>query len=386
MIKCPHCGEMTDASIPICTNCGMPITDEIELSETPKEEIKIVSKKIAKPVSPSVTAFPTKTATTPQIRAPSREKITKTTPKISPRTDERKPGTIVPVKALERALKGDHKIEDSEEISHPIESPFTPIDESELPSEEVLMSSLSPRAKASSSKAKQPLAQSSMSRRPSSTTKIQSITEKEDIEFEIEEPTEEEIPLAAASVTSTITCPKCGHIYTPDNFEYPEYVYAAMGRARMEAAIELIKEKRYTEAIELLNKAKKIYEHANIEDGIKNTIEKINESYISMGEIYRKQGEQLLKQKQYEDAIVQFNYARSYYIKADAEKRVNSMDNKIQETYQKLGEELQKEAEQEVKQGNNKIALALYQKAINIYLKINETKKIKEIEKKMKKL
>lgn len=346
LIKCPHCGKLTDASIPICTNCGLPITDDIELSTEPKEEKKITEK-----VS---------------VRAPI---ATSTKPEVSKTS---KSGTIVPVKALEKALKGEHIVEE-ETTAIEIESPFTPIDESELPSDEVLESAIEPigeHKQAIQDKVSAP----------------QKTTTGEDIEFEIEEPIEEGIPVSAASVTSTITCPRCGHIYTPDNFEYPDYVYEAMGKARIEAANALMKEKKFTEAIELLNKAKRIYEHASNEDGIKTTNEKITDAYVSLGEIYRKEGEKLLKNKQYEEAIEQFNIARDYYIKAEDNKRIKNIENKIRETYEKAADEYQKQAEQYAKRGDRSNALNLYQKAIDICLKINDTKTIRDIEKKMRKI
>jgi len=341
LIKCPHCGELTDASIPICTNCGLPITDEIELSSEPKEEVKIVEK-----------------ATKP-------EPIAKVEAPAKPSKSE----TIVPVKALEKALKGEHKIEEESTHMEVVESPFTQIDESELPSDDVLEAAIEPKTTEAQVK-----------------KHTKQTTGEEDIEFEIEEPTEEGVSVSAVSVTTTITCPRCGHIYTPDNFEYPTYVYEAMGKARVEAANALIKEKKYIEAIELLNKAKRIYEHASHEDGIKNTNEKITNAYISLGEIYRKEGESLVKNKQYEDAVRQFEIAKDYYIKAKDSKRIKNMENKINEAYEKAAEDYKKRGDAAVKSDDKKLALELYQKAIDCYLKINDTKSIREIEKKIKKL
>ncbi|MHA1577639.1 MAG: zinc ribbon domain-containing protein, partial [Candidatus Thorarchaeota archaeon] len=55
-------------------------------------------------------------------------------------------------------------------------------------------------------------------------------------------------------------CPDCGKSVTSDGFEYPNYVYGAMGKARVEAGIAKLKENEHEEAIELFEKGKVLFE------------------------------------------------------------------------------------------------------------------------------
>ncbi|MHA2386709.1 MAG: hypothetical protein ACXAEE_10925, partial [Candidatus Thorarchaeota archaeon] len=75
----------------------------------------------------------------------------------------------------------------------------------------------------------------------------------------------------------TPECPSCGFSISGDGFEYPGYVYEAMGKARMEDGYGKLEAKEFEPAIETFEMAKKLFERAANEKAIADATKMIDE-------------------------------------------------------------------------------------------------------------
>jgi hypothetical protein len=179
-------------------------------------------------------------------------------------------------------------------------------------------------------------------------------------------------------------CPSCGSALTSDGFQYPPYVYEAMGKARIEHGEQLLEENEHEEAIESFEKAKLLYERANDEKKIEKCREKIDEGYESMAEFHYDQAEVHKKNREYEWAIVQYKKAREIYMLTTKRKERAKCAKKVRECYVDWGEELEERGEYLAKEGRTREALAKYQKAAERYRQGEDDKRLKGLEKKIK--
>ncbi|MHA1908293.1 MAG: hypothetical protein ACW98Y_13425 [Candidatus Thorarchaeota archaeon] len=106
------------------------------------------------------------------------------------------------------------------------------------------------------------------------------------------------------TILETPTCPDCGGTVGSDSFEYPPYVYDAMGKARMNYGVHLLKELDHESAIEQFEIAKKLFEHGGITKMVEEATKRVDEGYDAMAEHHYIQGENHLKEKQYDWGIV----------------------------------------------------------------------------------
>jgi len=183
----------------------------------------------------------------------------------------------------------------------------------------------------------------------------------------------------------TPSCPSCGVTLSGDDFEYPGYVYEAMGQARLEDGESKLSEKEFEAAIESFEKAKTLYERAGNQKMVDECIKRTDLGYDSMANDHFEQAENHRKSNQYEWAIVQFRKARELYMfSTDAKKRVRCA-SKVRECYVDWGKELESDGDQLAKKGQTREALAKYQEAAEKYRQADDKKKLGSLDKKIRK-
>jgi hypothetical protein len=181
------------------------------------------------------------------------------------------------------------------------------------------------------------------------------------------------------------SCPSCGAVLTGDDFEYPAYVYSAMGKARFDHGIELLDSNQPQEAIEAFEKAKKLFERAEDEKMIEISIRKIDEGYDAMGHSHFALGEKHLRDGEFEWAIVQFRKAREIYMLSTDKKLRAKCAEKIRVCYLVWGKSLEDEADRLAKEGDVRTALERYKQAAEKYRDGGDDKRLKGLEKKIRK-
>jgi hypothetical protein len=183
----------------------------------------------------------------------------------------------------------------------------------------------------------------------------------------------------------TPSCPSCGAAITSDDFQYPPYVFEAMGKARIERGDQLLKEDEHERAIESYEMAKLLFERADNEKGVAECTKRVDEGYDAMARFHYDQGETHLKENQFEWAIVQFKKARELYMfSTDAKKRAKCSE-KSREAYEKWGRSLESEGDELAKAGNSRDALMKYQDASAKYREGGAKKRLKGLQKKIRK-
>ncbi len=182
----------------------------------------------------------------------------------------------------------------------------------------------------------------------------------------------------------TPSCPHCGAALTGDDFEYPGYVYEAMGRARMEHGVELLKKGEHERAIEEFERAKKLYSRANNEKMVAEASRRVDEGYETMAASHFSEGERHLKEKEFEWAIVQFKKAREIYMFTALAKMRAKCTDRIKRTYEEWGKALEEEGDRLAKAGDSRRALAKYQEAAEKYREAEAPKRLRGLEKKIR--
>lgn len=188
----------------------------------------------------------------------------------------------------------------------------------------------------------------------------------------------------STSIVETPTCPECGTSISSDSFEYPEYVYETMGRARMEHGMDLLRDNEHEKAIEQFEIAKKLYEHAGSDKMVEEAVKRVDQGYDSMAEHHYVQGETLLKEGQHEWSIVQFKKARELYMfSTDAKKRTRC-SQRVRDTYEEWGKSLEDEGDRLSKSGDTRSALAKYTEAAEKYREADAPKRLRGLDKKIR--
>ncbi|MFX1260549.1 MAG: tol-pal system YbgF family protein [Promethearchaeota archaeon] len=183
----------------------------------------------------------------------------------------------------------------------------------------------------------------------------------------------------------TPDCPNCGFSISGDGFEYPGYVYEAMGKARMEDGFGKLEAKQFEPAIETFEMAKKLFERAANEKAIADATKMIDEGYDAMANDHFEQAENHRKANEYEWAIVQFRKARELYMfSTDAKKRAKCSE-KVRDCYVEWGKVLEDEGDALAKAGQTRKALTKYQEAAQRYREGEDDKKLKSLDKKIRK-
>ena len=183
----------------------------------------------------------------------------------------------------------------------------------------------------------------------------------------------------------TPACPNCGIALSADEFEYPPYVFDAMGKARLEHGTHHLEENEHEKAIESFEIAKMLFERAGNEKGIAESTKRVDIGYDAMAQFHFDQAENHMKTHEFEWAVVQFRKARELYMfSTDAKKRARCSE-KVREAYVEWGKDLETQGDQLAKQGSSRDALTKYQEAAAKFREGNESKRLKGLEKKIRK-
>jgi hypothetical protein len=187
------------------------------------------------------------------------------------------------------------------------------------------------------------------------------------------------------SELGTPACPNCGTSLSSDDFEYPNYVFDSMARARLEQGMKRLDENEHEKAIESFETAKMLFEKAQNEKGVQESTKRVNLGYDSMARFHFDQGDNHLKAHEYEWAVVQFRKARELYMfSTDAKKRARC-NEKVRESYVEWGKSLESEGDRFSKEGRSRDALAKYQEAAAKFREGEEKKRLKGLDKKIRK-
>ncbi|MHA1964021.1 MAG: hypothetical protein ACXACG_08290 [Candidatus Thorarchaeota archaeon] len=183
----------------------------------------------------------------------------------------------------------------------------------------------------------------------------------------------------------TPVCPNCGIALSSDEFEYPPYVFEAMGKARLEHGEHYLQENEHEKAIESFEIAKMLFERGGNEKGVAESTKRVDIGYDAMAKFHFDQGDNHMKTHEFEWAVVQFRKARELYMfSTDAKKRARCSE-KVREAYVEWGKDLETQGDQLAKQGSSRDALAKYQEAAAKFREGDERKKLKGLEKKIRK-
>ncbi|MGY5877050.1 MAG: zinc-ribbon domain-containing protein [Candidatus Thorarchaeota archaeon] len=181
-------------------------------------------------------------------------------------------------------------------------------------------------------------------------------------------------------------CPGCGMALTEDeDFEYPQYVYDAMGKARVEFGDKKIVENDHERAIEEYEKAKLLFERSGNVKNIDEAIKRIDEGYEKMAGYHFDQAELHLKESEFEWAIVQYKKARELYMLTTDSRMKVKCAQKVRDCFADWGRAIETEGDMYSKQGRSRDALDLYRQAAEKYRQGDATSKLKGLDKKIRK-
>ncbi len=184
--------------------------------------------------------------------------------------------------------------------------------------------------------------------------------------------------------TEVPSCPNCGSPLTDDGFQYPSYVFEALGRARMEAGLQHLREDRHEKAIESFEKARMLFEKAGNQKLVEEARRRVDEGYLAMGAFHYAKAEEHLRGGEFEWAIVQFKKAREIYmLTADVKMRARSSE-RVRECYSEWGKSIEAEGDALAKSGAVRDALEKYRQAAEKYKTAEDTRRLRSLEKKIK--
>jgi hypothetical protein len=183
----------------------------------------------------------------------------------------------------------------------------------------------------------------------------------------------------------TPVCLSCGTIPTSDGFEYPSYVFDALGKARVDNGDKLLQENEHEAAIENFEMAKMLFEKSGNEKNLAEATKRVDFGYDEMARFHFEQAETHLKENEFEWAVVQFKKARELYMfTTDAKKRVKCAE-RARDAYIAWGKSLEDEGDQLAKAGQTREALAKYQASAAKYREGEDSKRLKGLDKKIRK-
>ncbi len=183
----------------------------------------------------------------------------------------------------------------------------------------------------------------------------------------------------------TPSCPNCGTTITGDGYEYPFYVYEVMGKARLEQGVQRQKENDHEDAIESFEIAKTLFERAEIPKAIAEAQRRIDGGYEAMAASHLTQGEMHFKAAEFEWAAVQFKKAREIFMFTTRAKMRAKCSGRIRASYGAWGKAIESDGDRLSKEGRSREALAKYQLAAEKYKEADAPKRLRGLDKKIRK-
>jgi ribosomal protein L32 len=183
----------------------------------------------------------------------------------------------------------------------------------------------------------------------------------------------------------TPSCPNCGTTITGDGYEYPSYVYEAMGKARLEQGVQRQKENEHENAIESFEMAKTLFERAGNPKATFEAQKRIDGGYEAMAASHLTQGEMHFKAGEFEWAAVQFKKAREIFMFTTRGKMRAKCSERIRASYGAWGKAIESDGDRLSKEGRSREALAKYQLAAEKYKEADAPKRLRGLDKKIRK-
>ncbi|MDF1539647.1 MAG: zinc-ribbon domain-containing protein [Candidatus Thorarchaeota archaeon] len=180
------------------------------------------------------------------------------------------------------------------------------------------------------------------------------------------------------------TCPGCGATIGSDSFEYPPYVYEAMGKARLEEGARLMANNEHENAIEQFEIAKKLFEHGELSKLVEEAIKQVDAGYDGMAEHHYIQAENHLREGQFDWAIVQFKKARELYMFSTDERKRARCSQRTRYAYEEWGKCFENDGDNLAKSGQTRDALAKYSESAEKYREAEVPKRLRGLEKKIR--
>ena len=181
------------------------------------------------------------------------------------------------------------------------------------------------------------------------------------------------------------SCPNCGVVITSDGFDYPPYVFDAMGKARSDYGDQLLRDNEHERAIEYYEMAKMLFEKSGTEKNVAEALRKIDMGYDAMAQFHYDEAESHLKEGDFEWAVVQFKKARELYMfTTDSKKRARCAE-RARNVYVIWGKALEDEGDKLAKATKTRDALAKYQDAAAKYREGGDSKRLKGLDTKIRK-
>jgi len=182
----------------------------------------------------------------------------------------------------------------------------------------------------------------------------------------------------------TPSCPNCGTTITGDGYEYPSYVYEAMGKARLEQGVQKQNENEHENAIESFEMAKTLFERAENPRAIAEAQKRIDGGYEVMAASHLTQGEMHFKASEFEWAAVQFKKAREIFMFTTQSKMRAKCSERIRASYGAWGKAIESDGDRLSKEGRSREALAKYQLAAGKYKEADAPKNLRNLDKKIR--
>jgi len=183
----------------------------------------------------------------------------------------------------------------------------------------------------------------------------------------------------------TPSCPNCGTTITGDGYEYPSYVYETMGKARLEQGVQRQKKNEHENAIESFEMAKTLFERAENPKAIFVAQKRIDSGYEAMAASHLTQGEMHFKAGEFEWAAVQFKKAREIFMFTTRAKMRAKCSVRIRASYGAWGKAIESDGDRLAKEGRSREALAKYQLAAEKYKEADAPKRLRGLDKKIRK-
>ncbi|MEJ6949896.1 hypothetical protein [Natronospora cellulosivora (SeqCode)] len=168
-------------------------------------------------------------------------------------------------------------------------------------------------------------------------------------------------------------------------------MFKSQGSQYEKEADDLFEKGSYNEAIELYNQARRIYVNNSIREELEKIDEKINRAIYQMdfneAKRYEREGDILLEEENFDEAIEQYNKAKEFYIENNVEEEIQNMNRRINRViYQKnynQAKAYEREGDILLEEEAFNEAIDYYNKAREIYSDNEITEDVSQIDRKI---